>query len=909
MLGRITRIARNRWVILYAVLLAASHVVIALGDYDLWAGYRLSAPSGSGTIELRLPAMGDDGAVGDREVRITGLDWAPHASGDERADGSRLPVLLLHGSPASGARDFMNLGPRLAQDGRRVIAMDKVGWGGSERWAPSYSIKANAHYALALLDELGIERAHVVGWSLSGGTVLWMSELAPERVASVSLVAAIGAQEGEGSGDYYFEHLKYAAAYAGVFLFPEAIPHFGLLPQRHLRHAFARDFWDTDQRPLRGIMERMTTPTLVLHGRHDPLVPAWAAEMHHGLIEPSRLVMLDSSHFFPFGPPMSSATEFEQGAEALGSFIAYHDDPNAPALHADAVYAPREVADGEGAHIGGLHIRRGMHWSLVVLIIALGTFVSEDLTVIGVGLLVSNGQLDIGVGLVGCFTGIILGDFGLWALGRFLGRRVLRWRWISKRITEDGLARWEQLFEKHTAKAVLLSRILPGTRLPTYIAAGILARKSHLFLFWVAVAVLVWTPFLLILTVVIGRPLLGVFENVFHGWWAYVAAFGVVFVIIRVLAYETTDQGRQRLLADIGRIRRIEFWPAWLFYMPSLPWLAWYAVRYGPMTFTCVNPGIPNGGGVVGESKHQIMRGFGDRAAGVLAYRYVRAGGGERGDAVIRMIDEDGALGGYPVILKPDSGQRGHGVKLANNAGDVRAYFGSMTRDAIVQRFSSAPVELGVLWARLPEAGRAIEECGGEIISVTRKVFPVIEGDGERTLSELIWHHPRYRMQAAVFLKRFAGQVDRVLGAGENMSLGMAGNHAQGTMFTDGRGLVTGAFAEQIDTLARAYCDPETGSGLDFGRFDIRFASEDAVRAGGDMDVIELNGTMSESSHMYDPDRSALWAYGVLIRHWGRLYRVGHARRQEGHAAMGLRDLLGAVRDHYRGRPGSAIAD
>ncbi len=894
--------------VVYLALLALSHIVIALGDHDLWVGYRLDPPTGSTPIEALVPAMNDNGPFGDRTVRITGFEWTPHPSASDHSHGAHLPVILLHGSPASGARDFQNLGARLASEGRQVIAMDRAGWGGSERWVPSYSAKANAHYALALMNELGIERAHVVGWSLSGGSVLWMAELSPERIASVSLVAAIGAQEGEGSGDYYFEHFKYAVAYAGVYLLPEAIPHFGLLPQRHFRHAFARDFWDTDQRPLRAIMERMTTPVLVLHGRHDPLVSAWTAEHHHQLIEHSRLVMMDSSHFFPIGPPMSSEVEFKQGSESLGSFFAYHDDPGAPAIRSSAVYAPGEQSD---AHIGAFDINRSTHWLIVVLIIALGTFISEDLTVIGVGLLVSRGQLDIGVGLVGCFTGIIIGDLALWAGGRFLGRRLLRWRFVRKRITEDGLARWERLFDKHTAKAVFLSRCLPGTRLPTYIAAGILARRTKMFLFWVAVAVFVWTPFLLILSMVIGKPVLSFFETVFHGWWAYAAAFAVMYVIIRVVSYETTAQGRQKLLADIGRLKRVEFWPSWAFYLPAMPWLALLALRHGALTFTCVNPGIPNGGGVVGESKHQILLGFGGPGNGVLPYRLIPAGGKpiERATRVLRMLEEEDDLGGFPVILKPDTSQRGHGLKLARTARDVEAYFQTMTRDTIVQRYSAAPIELGVLWARVPNASTKIDDCAGEVISVTRKVFPVIEGDGEQTLEELIWHHPRYRLQAKVFLTRFAGQTDRVLGAGERMPLGVAGNHAQGTMFTDGADLLTPELSEQIDALARSFTDPQMGGRLDFGRFDIRYESEDAVRAGRTMDVVELNGTMSESTHMYDPDHPAWWTYGVLLRHWTRLYRLGGVRRKAGQRPMGLRELISAVRSHYKGRPGTDIAD
>ena len=81
--------------------------------------------------------------IREQKVPANGLNFHVRSAGDP-ADPA---VILLHGSPAAGARDFQNLAPRLARDGRRVIAMDRAGWGGSERWVPSYSVKANARSA------------------------------------------------------------------------------------------------------------------------------------------------------------------------------------------------------------------------------------------------------------------------------------------------------------------------------------------------------------------------------------------------------------------------------------------------------------------------------------------------------------------------------------------------------------------------------------------------------------------------------------------------------------------------------------------------------------------------------------------------------------------------------------------
>src|SRR5690606_5790810 len=237
--------------------------------------------------------------------------------------------------------------------------------------------------------------------------------------------------------------------------------------------------------------------------------------------------------------------------------------------------------------------------------------------------------------------------------------------------------------------------------------------------------------------------------------------------------------------------------------------------------------------------------------------------------------------------------------KVVRNREEARRYFESMTRDALLQEYHPGPHEVGVLWAREP--GRP----GGRVFSVTRKVFPVITGDGKRTLERLIWAHPRYRMQADLFLKRYDAERDRVLAEGETMRLAIAGNHCQGTMFLDGADLITPEFERAVDEIATAFED----AGLDFGRFDLRYTSDDDLRAGRGFKIIELNGTMSESTNLYDPRKPIWWSYGVLLRQWATLYRLGAARRAAGVRPMSVGGLIKAARDHYRGRPGSPVAD
>ncbi len=884
----------------YLLALIASHIVIARAESRALRE-RETLRQSAGRISVEVRKADRDGPIDGTSLTLSVRHWAP-----SEPNPSKAPVILLHGSPSSGGSDFRATAPLFAEAGYDVYAPDLPGFGLSDWKTKDYSLRANAHLVLQLMDELGIRRAHTVGWSQGGGSCIWLAEWEPRRIASITMLASVGAQETEGSGDYFFEHAKYKIGKVLLVALPEVLPHFGLLGPRSLRWGWMANFDDSDQRPLAGVMRGLETPTLILQGRHDFLVSDWAAERHHELIGPSTLVMLDASHFL-VNP---SSPGFDDSNDHMLAHFAHHDARGRPGLRGSSVFAP---ADSHRAReLGGVEISRELPWWLIIMLITLATFVSEDLTIISVALLIVSQSLDWGVGLIGCFVAIVVGDMALWALGRFLGRRVLKLPLIRGVVNEKALERWGRVLDKHTGKAVLMSRFIPGTRMPTFIAAGVLSRKTHHFVFWVAVAAFLWTPFLLIMTMLLGPKLLTIFERVFHGPWAIVAAIFVIFVALRLLSYETTAQGRDRLKADLARFVRREFWPAWIFYAPLVPYYAWLSLRHGgPMTFTCANPGVENGGGVIGESKQRINEAMGLESRWVLHSVLLEAGGtpGERAARAAELVATDPELGGYPVIVKPDLGYKGYGMHLSRGADDLEEYFEGVPSAVQLQRYHPGPHELGVLWARVPADGTPVDEWEGEIFSATDKTFPVITGDGKHTLEWLIWDHPRFRMQAKVFLKRFAGELDRVLDDGETMTLGLAGNHTQGAKFSDGMSKVTPALARELDHVARGFCERGTGRRFDFGRFDIRYESDEKLARGEGFGIIELNGTASESTSMYDPGRSIWWAYSLLFRHWRRLFRIGGARRRSGARAMSLPRLIAEFRSSKPHKPAQRMSD
>ena len=279
------------------------------------------SPSASG-LGASIPGESGTGESGTGESG-TGDGGSAESGPGERRPGARLarlPVLLLHGSPGD-ATNLAALGERLARSDRDVLSLDLPGFGASAGAPGGRSIRAHAEAALECAPWPVF---HVLGWSMGGGVGLHMTELGGERVRSLALVASIGVQEAEGSGSYAFEHVKYAANAALMMGLAELVPHFGFLPSRAERAGYARNFWESDQRPLGRLITELETPLLVAHGRRDFLVPSWCAERTHELAPRSRLVVLEAGHFLPLPPPFG---ELDRLAPELEAFLARHDRP------------------------------------------------------------------------------------------------------------------------------------------------------------------------------------------------------------------------------------------------------------------------------------------------------------------------------------------------------------------------------------------------------------------------------------------------------------------------------------------------------------------------------------------------------------------------------------------------------
>lgn len=435
---------------------------------------------------------------------------------------------------------------------------------------------------------------------------------------------------------------------------------------------------------------------------------------------------------------------------------------------------------------------------------------------------------------------------------------------------------------------LVFSRCLPGTRLPAYLAAGFLRLPPGRFLAITGVAGFIWTFGILFLADRLGTRLVHWINLWKHGGLILLGGAALLFC-----AFQSWHRWAPRIewrvvAAKVARWRRWEFWPAWLFYPPVAVHYGWLAVKYRGVTVpTAANPGI-FAGGIVGESKIEILEALArsSPAFTAVAERVL----GDDLAARLQSLDEIRARLDlpYPFILKPDVGQRGAGVKLIRTRAQAEEYLCQTAAPLIAQRYVPGPYETGIFYYRFPGQAR------GKIFAITEKVFPELTGDGCRTLAELVHGDARARLIAGVYLRRFAARRQEIPAAGERVRLVEAGNHAQGCIFRDGRHLWSAALEKRLDEISKKM------DGFYIGRYDIRYRSENDLRAGRNFQIVELNGAASEATSIYDTRNSLAAAYRTLFRQWELVFAIGAENRRRGIAPASLAVVWKAWREYSR---------
>lgn len=223
-------------------------------------------------------------------AKVNGLEMYYESYGPDHGD--RRPLVLLHGGVLTVGLSFDAVLPALAA-GRRAVAPELQGHGHTADLDREMTVPALASDVVALLDELGIEQADFLGYSLGGLAALEIAVRRPERVGRLVLAAAQYDQEGVHedvrAADFTSPRLPgkadfqdMADAYAAIAPHPER---FQELLAKCSVAANAPLPWSADD------LRALRAPTLLVIGDTDFVTVEHAAEMQR-LIPQSRLAVL-----------------------------------------------------------------------------------------------------------------------------------------------------------------------------------------------------------------------------------------------------------------------------------------------------------------------------------------------------------------------------------------------------------------------------------------------------------------------------------------------------------------------------------------------------------------------------------------------------------------------------------------
>ena len=168
--------------------------------------------------------------------------------------------------------------------------------------------------------------------------------------------------------------------------------------------------------------------------------------------------------------------------------------------------------------------------------IILGTFILEDAATLLAAMQVATGGLSLPLALGSLYAGIVLGDLGLYGLGLLSASNAWARRLVPQRRRDLG----RDWAAQRMLPLVLVSRFVPGLRLPTYTTLGFLRAPLLKFAAAAILATLLWTTGLFWISLKLGVIMmryLGIWR------WAGLAVFLIVLILVGRFATRMYHKG------------------------------------------------------------------------------------------------------------------------------------------------------------------------------------------------------------------------------------------------------------------------------------------------------------------------------------------------------------------------------
>ena len=325
-----------------------------------------------------------------------------------------------------------------------------------------------------------------------------------------------------------------------------------------------------------------------------------------------------------------------------------------------------------------------------------------------------------------------------------------------------------------------------------------------------------------------------------------------------------------------------EYWPYQIVYVPVYFQYLFYALKSRSFFyFNASNPTIKNGGFFM-ESKKEIY----DLIPEKYYPKTLLINEGTTFEDVKKLIKNQALH--FPLIAKPDTGLRGTAVKKIENEAMLLSYLDKANFNFLIQEFIPFQNEIGLFYVKFPN------EKKGKITGIVSKEFLIIKGNGKNTIKELLLQDPRYQFQLKVLSKEYGEKLNQILPKDESINLVPYGNHCRGTKFLDFSMYIT----PRLENTFTQICNQING--FYYGRMDIMFDSFEKLEAGENFQIVEINGAISEPTHIYDPNHSLFFGWKELIKHHRYLYLISKQNHKNGHKYLSFKEGVTEFKKHNK---------
>jgi hypothetical protein len=315
----------------------------------------------------------------------------------------------------------------------------------------------------------------------------------------------------------------------------------------------------------------------------------------------------------------------------------------------------------------------------------------------------------------------------------------------------------------------------------------------------------------------------------------------------------------------LTKLTQWEYWPAYMFYLPLVPYYIVKAIQArNPIFYLATNPAFKySGNGTESKYKTVLLIPEKYRPKTVL----IKSGQ----DIVSTKNQILNASIEFPLIAKPDIGFRGFLVQKIDSLVALENYLNKNDIDIIIQEFIGYKNECGIFYSRIPN------QNSGKVTSLTLKKFLTITGDGISTLSELVLKDQRASIYYNYLVSIHKKHMNSVLEKGQDKIVSVIGNHARGTQFINGNHLIDSQLEYMMDTLNKQI------KGWYYGRIDIKYDTLEKVKQGVNFKILEINGIISEPTHIYDPTTGASYLDAIksMRKHWSIMNKIARNNHAE----------------------------